>query len=165
MGDYDSLKEQRDKLRKEVNDLTKEVRELRGLLKNAEGEKIECIKRIKELEQELTDKDLRIQLLERENDQLERDLESFKIKAEKFEMQVDKLEKEKQALEAEHMELHKKLTKIEGEYELTCDKRDDLQKLLDTTLARYKTLEDSYKRSQERENKLQTETLTAHKKV
>merc|ERR1712038_1921847 len=106
-----------------------------------------------------------IQLLEREHDQLERDLESFKIKAEKFEMQVDKLEKEKQALEAEHMELHKKLTKIEGEYELTCDKRDDLQKLLDTTLARYKTLEDSYKRSQERENKLQTELLTAHKKV
>merc|ERR1712080_533061 len=36
---------------------------------------------------------------------------------------------------------------------------------LDTTLARYKTLEDSYKRSQERENKLQTEMLTAHKKV
>merc|ERR1712004_376685 len=56
--DYDSLKAQRDKLRKEVNELTKEVRELRAALKNADGEKAEFIKRIKELEQELTDKDL-----------------------------------------------------------------------------------------------------------
>ena len=102
------------------------------------------------------------------NEEDEKSTQEISFIIEKIEKEFDQRTTKCKYLEDQFEKEKKKnsnLDNIEGEYELTYDKRDDLQKLFETTLAQYKTLEDSYKRSQERENKPQTEMLTVHQKV
>ena len=158
--DLDATKSERDRLNSDVASWQSKYNTLQNNYGNLDADKKRLEDKLDNMQKTISNLEHNNQTLSSDKNRLNVELEAAKRKINDLLSELDAAKREKDSLKLEYEILQKKITKIEAEYEIHISTRHEYD-----DSGAYAKLQEAYKRSQERENEVQTELLTCYKVI
>lgn len=158
--DLDAAKSERDRLNSDVASWQSKYNTLQNNYDNLDADKKRLEDKLDNMQKTISNLEHNNQTLSSDKNRLNVELEAAKRKINDLLSELDAAKREKDSLKMEYEILQKKITKIEAEYEIHISTRHEYD-----DSGAYAKLQETYKRSQERENEVQAELLTCYKVI